>query len=84
LIRKIKIGSSAAPRLLTSETVVCGEHVAGLNIIYSNISMHAVEVDERRHESLGYNILWLDFHVDNTLPKGRLWDVDDPWAIPKQ
>jgi prepilin-type N-terminal cleavage/methylation domain-containing protein/prepilin-type processing-associated H-X9-DG protein len=63
----------------SSDVVLGGEHLPGLGFLYYPENNYNI-VDQRRHPHRPSNTLWLDFHVDHSLP-AHPWVEDDPWSV---
>jgi hypothetical protein len=75
--RKKRLGSRLNG-LSPGDAVLCGEHVVGINVLYSE-DLNAVLIDHQRHFRKS-PLLWMDFHVDCEEPP-HPWDASDPWSI---
>lgn len=70
-----------------SDAVLLGESARGTNVELSDFAPalpgrpFLIFYDDRRHEELGANRLWLDLHVSRDLPRGTPYHVD-PWWVP--
>ena len=79
--RGVRAHTTRLPDISPSEIVLAGERQFTFNALYLYVGHYDEIVHERRHGDLRSNLLYLDLHVENGIPR-IIENATCPWDIP--